>query len=120
MNIVNLLKKIEAIIRTSKFNDVKASLDTAAVKGLTVYQVQGLGNQRGQALTGGRPGSFRTTELIPKTKIEIVCRDEDADEIMHIIASSARTGKKGDGKIFISDVDNIFRIRSGDEGGGAL
>ena len=114
------MKKIEAIIRTSKFHEVKANLDTAAVRGLTVYQVQGLGNQRGQATPGGRPGSFRTTELIPKTKIEIICRDEDAEAIMHIISSSARTGEEGDGKIFIYTLDDLFRIRTAERGGRAL
>jgi len=112
------LKKIEAILRNAKFHEVKASLDEAGVEGLTSYEIKGAGNQKGQTKSG-RPGSFKTTDLIPKTKLEIFCRDEDVEAIISTIVSSAKTGEVGDGEIFVSDITDIVRVRTGERGGNA-
>ena len=114
------MKKIDAIIRSTRFYSVKEALDEIGVKGMTVYEVKGVGTQKGDTSSGGRPGSFKNTELIPKTKIEIVCDDQDADKIISTISSSANTGSIGDGKIFVSTIDNVIRIRTGDKGVSAI
>lgn len=113
------MKKIDAIIRNTKFYAVKDALDEAGIKGMTVYEIKGVGSQKGE-VSGGRPGTFKNTELIPKTKIEIVCSDEDAEKIIAAITSSAQTGSVGDGKIFVSTVDDVIRIRTGEKGASAV
>jgi len=114
------MKKIDAIIRNTRFYTVKEALDEVGVKGMTVYEIKGVGAQKGDTSSGGRPGSFRNTELVPKTKIEIVCDDEDAEKIISTITKSAQTGDVGDGKIFVSTVDDVIRIRTGEKGTGAV
>jgi len=114
------MKKIDAIIRTARFYAVKEALDEAGVKGMTVYEIKGVGAQRGDTSSGGRPGTFKNTELIPKTKIEIVCDDEDTEKIISAVTKSAQTGDVGDGKIFVSTIDDVIRIRTGEKGASAV
>lgn len=114
------MKRIDAIIRNTRFYTVKEALDNAGVKGMTTYEVKGVGAQKGDVTSGGRPGSFKNTELIPKTKIEIVCDDGDVDTIIEAISTSAKTGSVGDGKIFVSSVEDVVRIRTDEKGSSAV
>lgn len=114
------MKRIDAIIRNTKFYAVKEALDTVGVKGMTTYEVKGMGAQKGDLSMGGRPGSFKNTELIPKTKIEIVSDDADVAKITEAIIANAKTGSVGDGKIFVSTIDDVVRIRTGERGASAV
>ena len=108
------MKKIEAIIREEKLEPVKKALEKAGILGMTVTQVSGRGRQKGIVLEW-RAGEYRV-DLLPKIKIEIVLEDENVTEAICAIKDSARTGKAGDGKIFILPVENAIRISSGAEG----
>lgn len=112
------MTKIEAIIRTSKLEDVKAALHEIAVEGMTVLEVRGHGRQKGH--TEFYRGQEYTVDLIPKTKLELVLSDALADKAVQAIMNAARTGKIGDGKIFLSRVDEVIRIRNEERGEGAL
>ena len=112
------MTKIEAIIRTSKLEDVKAALHEIGVEGMTVLEVRGHGRQKGH--TEFYRGQEYTVDLIPKTKLELVLTDALADKAVQAIMNAARTGKIGDGKIFLSRVDDVIRIRNEERGEGAL
>ncbi|MDQ7095590.1 P-II family nitrogen regulator [Desulfosporosinus sp. PR] len=112
------MKKIEAIIRPGKLDSVKDALNTHGVNGLTVTQVIGCGKQKGH--TQVYRGVEYTVHLIPKVKIEIVLKDGDVDAVIQLIAKEARTGEIGDGKIFVSSVENAYTIRTGNVGENAL
>ncbi|HLW52593.1 MAG TPA: P-II family nitrogen regulator [Candidatus Angelobacter sp.] len=112
------MTKIEAIIRTSKLEDVKAALHEIGVEGMTVIEVRGHGRQKGH--TEFYRGQEYTVDLIPKTKLELVLSDALTDKAVHAIMNAARTGKIGDGKIFLSRVDDVIRIRNEERGEGAL
>jgi nitrogen regulatory protein P-II 1 len=112
------MTKIEAIIRTSKLDDVKEALHEIGVEGMTVLEVRGHGRQKGH--TEFYRGQEYTVDLIPKTKLELVLADALADKAVQAIMNSARTGKIGDGKIFLSRVDDVIRIRNEERGEGAL
>ena len=112
------MKKIEAIIQPFKLDDVKAALRNAGVDGLTIAEVHGHGRQKGHTET--YRGAEYNVDVRPKIKLELVIPDEQLDRIVHVISDSARTGKIGDGKIFVSSIDNAVRIRNGDTGEGAL
>ncbi|MEA3492454.1 MAG: P-II family nitrogen regulator [Campylobacterota bacterium] len=108
------MKKIEAIIKPFKLEDVKEALVEAGIEGLTVSEVKGYGRQQGHSEL--YRGAEYVIEFIPKIKIEIfVSTDEYADLAIKAIASSAKTGKIGDGKIFVSTIDSVLRIRTGEE-----
>jgi nitrogen regulatory protein P-II 1 len=113
-----LMKKIEAIIRPGKLDNVKDALSNNGVNGLTVTQVIGCGKQRGH--TQVYRGVEYTTHLIPKVKIEIVVKDGDVDSVIQLIVKEARTGEIGDGKIFVSSIENAYTIRTGNVGENAL
>ncbi|MDJ0691635.1 MAG: P-II family nitrogen regulator [Xenococcaceae cyanobacterium MO_188.B32] len=106
------MKKIEAIIRPFKLDEVKIALVNAGVVGMTVSEVRGFGRQKGQ--TERYRGSEYTVEFLQKLKIEIVIEDNQVDMVVDKIISAARTGEIGDGKIFVSPVDDIIRIRTGE------
>jgi nitrogen regulatory protein P-II 1 len=106
------MKKIEAIIRDSKFQEVKRTLTKLGVKGMTTYEVRGRGDQVGMIRTGDGSEDYQADDLIPKRKIEIVCIEEEVQKIVSSIASNAATGKPGDGKIFVTDVLDVIRIRN--------
>ena len=105
-------KKIEAVIRSEKLNPVKSALEEIGVLGLTVYEVHGRGEQKGLEFTH-RAGKYRV-DLLPKTKIEIVVDDVECQKVVDTLIASARTGDIGDGKIFISQVEKVIRIRTGE------
>lgn len=113
-----LMTKIEAIIRTSKLEEVKDALHEIGVEGMTVLEVRGHGRQKGH--TEFYRGQEYTVDLIPKTKLELVLADALADKVVQAIMNAARTGKIGDGKIFLSRVDDVIRIRNEERGEGAL
>ena len=106
------MKKIEAIIRPFKLDEVKIALVNAGVVGMTVSEVRGFGRQKGQ--TERYRGSEYTVEFLQKLKIEIVIEDNQVDMVVDKIISAARTGEIGDGKIFVHPVDQIIRIRTGE------
>jgi nitrogen regulatory protein P-II 1 len=106
------MKKVEAIIRPFKLDEVKIALVNAGIVGMTVSEVRGFGRQKGQ--TERYRGSEYTVEFLQKLKIEIVVEDDQVDMVVEKIISAARTGEIGDGKIFVSPVDKIIRIRTGE------
>ena len=112
------MKKIEAIIRPGKLDDVKDALGGFGVNGLTVTQVIGCGHQKGH--TQVYRGVEYTIHLLPKVKIEVVVPDKHAAEVVQLISDAARTGEIGDGKIFITPVENAVKIRTGETGELAL
>ncbi|MBE3571337.1 MAG: P-II family nitrogen regulator [Moorella humiferrea] len=112
------MKKIEAIIRSSRLEAVKEALGKYNIHGMTVTHVLGCGLQRGQ--TEYYRGNLYTINLLPKVKVEIVIPDNRLEEIIAIICREARTGAIGDGKIFIYPVENAIRIRTGEQGEGAI
>ena len=112
------MKRIIAIIRQEKFEDVKKSLMEVGCEGMTVSEVKGRGSQKG--IKESYRGSSYCIDLIPKTRIEIVVKDEGLDLLVDAIRKGAYTGNIGDGKIFIQSVDNVIRIRTGEGGDGAV
>jgi nitrogen regulatory protein P-II 1 len=107
------LKKIEAIIRPFKLDEVKIALVNAGIVGMTVSEVRGFGRQKGQ--TERYRGSEYTVEFLQKLKVEIVVEDSQVDMVLDKVIAAARTGEIGDGKIFISPVEEIIRIRTGEK-----
>lgn len=112
------MKKIEAIIQPFKFEDVKEALKAIGVDGMTVTEVRGHGRQKGHKEV--YRGQEYQVDLIAKTKVEIVVPDSRLDEVVSALSSAARTGKLGDGKIFVYEVLDAIRIRNDDRGDGAL
>ena len=112
------MKKIEAIIRPFKLEDVKIALVNAGIVGMTVSEVRGFGRQTGQVER--YRGSEFTVEFLQKLKLEIVVDDDRVDTVVNAIQDAARTGEIGDGKIFISTIDSVLRIRTGDRDSGAI
>lgn len=110
--------KIEAVIRPQRLDEVKSSLDELGVTGMTVTEVRGSGKQKGY--TQHYRGAEYTVNLIQKLKIEIVCADEEVDRIVNAIATAARTGEIGDGKIFLIPVMDAIRIRTSERGSEAV
>jgi len=111
-------KKIEAIIREEKLDEVRVALEAVGFVGMTVTEVKGRGSQKGITLEW-RAGQYRV-EFLPKLKLELIVDDFDSERAIKAIEESARTDKTGDGKIFVSTVDNIVRIRTGERGKKAL
>lgn len=112
------MKKIEAIIRPFKLEDVKIALVSAGIVGMTVTEVRGFGRQKGQVER--YRGSEFTLEFLQKLKLEIVVDDDRVDTVINAIQEAARTGEIGDGKIFITSVDSVLRIRTGDRDSSAI
>ncbi|GAB4316666.1 MAG: P-II family nitrogen regulator [Methanobacteriaceae archaeon] len=112
------MKKIIAIIRPDKLEDVKNALEEIGCHGITVKEVKGRGAQLG--ITESYRGRDYKVDLLPKTEIVIVASDNDADKIVDTIIETAKTGDIGDGKIFISDVEDVVRIRTGERGENAI
>src|SRR5262245_23424520 len=112
------MRKIEAIIRHFKLEDVKDALTKAGVQGMTVSEVRGFGRQRGHKEV--YRGAEYTVDFVPKVKIEAVVDDNAADAVVAAIVDAARTGKVGDGKIFVSDLQQVVRIRTGESGHDAI
>ena len=112
------MKKIEAIIKPFKLEEVKEGLNNKEILGLTVSEVKGYGRQKGH--TELYRGAEYVIDFLPKVKIEVVVPDERVDEVIDAIIETAKTGKIGDGKIFVSDISNAYRIRTGETGEEAL
>jgi nitrogen regulatory protein P-II 2 len=112
------MKKVEAIIRPFKLEDVKLALVNAGIVGMTVSEVRGFGRQKGQVER--YRGSEFTVEFLQKLKVEVVIDDGSVDAVINAIAEAAKTGEIGDGKIFVSSVDTVVRIRTGDRDSSAL
>ncbi len=112
------MKKIEAIIRPFKLDDVKMALVNAGIVGMTVTEVRGFGRQKGQVER--YRGSEFTVEFLQKLKLDIVVDDDKVDVVVNAIQEAARTGEIGDGKIFVSPVESVVRIRTGDRDGSAI
>lgn len=112
------MTKIEAVIQTSKLDQVKNALHEIGVEGMTVLEARGHGRQKGH--TEFYRGREYTVDLIPKIKIEMVVVDDMVEKVVRAIESAARTGKIGDGKIFLSRIDDAIRIRNDERGDGAL
>ena len=106
------MKKIEAIIRPFKLEDVKIALVNSGIVGMTVSEVRGFGRQKGQVER--YRGSEFTVEFLQKLKVEVVVENEKVSSVIDAIAEAAKTGEIGDGKIFVSSIDSVVRIRTGD------
>jgi len=115
---VNFMKKIEAIIKPFKLDDVKESLKEVGVQGLTVTEIKGFGRQKGH--TELYRGAEYVVDFLPKIKLEIIVSDDMVTKVVDAIMDSARTGKIGDGKIFILPMEEVIRIRTGERGEDAL
>ncbi len=112
------MKKIEAIIKPFKLDEVKDALQEIGVQGMTVTEVKGFGRQKGH--TELYRGAEYVVDFIPKIKIEIVTSDDLAPKVVSTVEKAAKTGKIGDGKIFVFSVENVLRIRTGEQGETAL
>jgi len=112
------VKKIEAIIKPFKMEDVKEALAEIGVEGMTVSEVKGFGRQKGH--TEIYRGSEYTVDFLPKVKLEIVLTDELASRAVNVITQAAKTGKIGDGKVFVSEVEQAIRIRTDERGAEAV
>jgi nitrogen regulatory protein P-II 1 len=112
------MKKIEAIIKPFKVEEVKAALSEIGIEGLTVTEVKGFGRQKGH--TEIYRGSEYTVDFLPKIKLEVILRDDAVEGAVNAIVESAKTGKIGDGKVFVLPVENTIRIRTGETGDQAV
>ncbi len=112
------MKLVEAIIKPFKLDDVRDALSKVGVKGLTVSEAKGFGRQKGH--TEVYRGTEYEIDLLPKVSLEIVIRDDQLETVVHSISETAQTGKIGDGKIFVSEVEQAIRIRTGEEGEAAV
>lgn len=112
------MKKIEAIIKPFKLDEVKEALAREGVQGMTVSEVKGFGRQKGH--TELYRGAEYVVDFLPKIKIEILVGDDKAAHLVHVIEQTARTGRIGDGKIFVLPVDDVIRIRTGEHGADAI
>ena len=112
------MKKVEAIIKPFKLEDVKEALANIGVKGLTVTEVKGFGRQKGHKEL--YRGAEYEIEFLPKIKLEVVIPDGELEQVIEAIVSSARTGRLGDGKIFVTPMEEVLRIRTGERGEDAI
>ncbi len=112
------MKKIEAVIKPFKLDEVKEALHEVGVKGLTVTEAKGFGRQRGH--TELYRGAEYVVDFLPKVKIEVVLEDEQVERAIDAVLQAARTGRIGDGKIFVSHVEEVIRIRTGEKGAEAI
>ncbi len=112
------MKKIEAVIRHFKLEEVKDALTAVGIQGMTVSEVRGFGRQKGHKEQ--YRGAEYTVDFLPKAKIEIVVADDQTSQVIETIVKSARTGQIGDGKIFVTEMEEMVRIRTGESGADAL
>jgi nitrogen regulatory protein P-II 1 len=112
------MQKIEAIVRHHKVDDVKNALVAAGLHGMTLTEVRGFGRQRGHTET--YRGTEYTVDYVPKVKVEVVADDANVDKVLNAILNAARTGQVGDGKIFVSELKDVIRVRTGETGGAAI
>jgi nitrogen regulatory protein P-II 1 len=112
------MKQITAVVKPFKLDDVKAALEVLGVQGLTVSEVQGFGRQRGH--TEVYRGAEYTVDFVPKVRIDVVVSDDDVDKLTAAIVEAARTGKIGDGKVWVTPVESLVRVRTGERDGDAI
>ena len=112
------MKKIEAIIKPFKLDEVKEALNSLGIKGMTVTEVKGYGRQKGH--TELYRGAEYVVDFIPKVKMDVIVQDEQVDQVIDTILQVARTGKIGDGKIFVLPVERVIRVRTGETGPEAI
>ena len=112
------MKMVEAIVKPFKLEEVKGALTKAGIQGMTTAEVKGFGRQKGH--TELYRGAEYTVDFLPKVKIQILVPDDKVAEIIEVITESARTGKIGDGKIFVTPVEEVIRIRTGEKGPDAI
>ena len=112
------MKLVTAIVKPHKVDDVKAALHGIGVQGMTISEVRGHGRQKGH--TEVYRGAEYQVDFVPKARIEVLCDVVEADRVVHAIVEAARTGKIGDGKVWITEVDQIIRIRTGELGADAV
>ena len=112
------MKRIEAIIKPFKLDEVKDAISELGIKGMTVSEVKGFGRQKGH--TELYRGAEYVVDFLPKIKIELVIKDEDVSKVVEAISSAAKTGRIGDGKIFVMPIDEVIRIRTGETGENAV
>ena len=112
------MKKIEAIIKPFKLDEVKEALHGVGIQGITVLEAKGFGRQKGH--TELYRGAEYVVDFLPKVKIEVVVEDNMAESVVEAVKTAAQTGRIGDGKIFISSIDEAIRIRTGETGGNAI
>jgi nitrogen regulatory protein P-II 1 len=112
------MKQVTAVIKPFKLDDVKAALEVLGVQGMTVSEFQGFGRQRGH--TEVYRGAEYTVDLVPKVRVDILVDDFDADKVVDSVVEAARTGKIGDGKVWVTPVEMVVRVRTGERGVEAL
>jgi len=112
------MKLVTAIVKPFKLDDVKAALKDLSVEGMTVSEVSGFGRQRGH--TEVYRGSEYTVDFVPKVRVEVLADDNDAGRVVEAVVAAARTGKIGDGKVWVTPVESVVRIRTGEMGDDAL
>ena len=112
------MRLVTAIVKPFKLEDVKSALETLGVLGLTVSEVRGYGRQKGH--TEVYRGAEYTVDLVPKVRVEILVDDLDADKVVETVVEAARTGKIGDGKVWVTQVESFVRVRTGERGADAL
>ena len=112
------MKQITAVIKPFKLEDVKAALEVLGVQGLTVSEVQGFGRQRGH--TEVYRGAEYTVDFVPKVRIDVIVGDDDVEKLVAAIVEAARTGKIGDGKVWVSNIESLVRVRTGERDGDAI
>ena len=112
------MKKIEVIIKPFKLDEVKEALSEAGITGMTVSDVKGYGRQQGHSEL--YRGAEYVVDFLPKTKIELIVEESQVDEVVDLVTQTAKTGKIGDGKIFVSSIEEVIRIRTGETGSEAI
>jgi nitrogen regulatory protein P-II 1 len=112
------MKKVEAVIRHHKLEDIKNALTEKGISGMTISEVRGFGRQKGH--TEMYRGTEYAVDFVPKVKLEVVCSDGNLSLVLDTIMRTAQTGQIGDGKIFVTDLQNVIRIRTGEQGEDAL
>jgi nitrogen regulatory protein P-II 1 len=112
------MKMVEAIVKPFKLDEVKDALTKAGIQGMTVEEVKGFGRQKGH--TELYRGAEYSVDFLPKVKIQVLVSDDKAAKVVAVITDSARTGKIGDGKIFVTEVEEVIRIRTGEKGADAI
>jgi nitrogen regulatory protein P-II 1 len=112
------MKLITAVVKPFKLDDVKAALQAFGVHGMTVSEASGYGRQRGH--TEVYRGAEYQVDLVPKVRVEVICDDEDADDLVGVVVKAAQTGRIGDGKVWVLPVETVVRVRTGERGADAI